>query len=75
MELNRKTRRWFEVGKMVPERVRVARCCTFLISKVCHNCDKSQRAIMGYKIADIDNPACLACIDETYRQVYHEERK
>lgn len=75
ISLSRNVRRWFNVGKVVPERVRVARCCTFLTQKVCHGCDKSQKAAFGYKTLNPDNPDCIACIDETYRQVYHEERK
>lgn len=75
MELNRKTRRWFNVGKIVPEKLRVARCCTFLTQKLCHACPKSQKAVLGYKTMNPEDPDCLACLDETYRQVYHEERK
>lgn len=75
MDLNRKARRWFGVGNLLPEKVKVARCCTFLAQKLCHSCDKCQTAVMGYKVLNPDDPACIACIDETYRQVYHEERK
>lgn len=75
MELNRKTRRWFGVDKLIPEKLKVARCCTFLCTKLCRDCEKSKSGIFGRKELDPKNPACIACVDETYRQVYHEERK
>ena len=46
MELSRKVRRWFNVNKFVPEKLRVAKCCNFLSLKLCCNCEKEQQGFV-----------------------------
>lgn len=74
MELTRPVRRFFGIGKIMPERVKVAKCCTFLISRVCHECDKSKRE-MRFRVLDTENEACRECVRHTYKTAYGVECK
>lgn len=74
-ELNRKTRSFFGVGKILPEKVKVARCCLFLCEKMCNGCEFSKKGMLGRVELDPKNPKCISCVDEAYRQIYGEERK
>lgn len=70
----RAAQHFFGVGKFIPEKMRVARCCTFLLQRVCHNCDKNVKK-WGLKVLDTENEQCRECVRHTYLTAYKTECK
>lgn len=72
MELTRKARRFFGVGKVLPERVRVALACAVLVKKQCWNCEHCV-VDKGRKVVDTDSEVCRSCVRTMHKEIYGTE--
>ena len=72
-KLDRKARRFFGIGKILPERVKVAKTCIVLLREMCHKCDKSVK--MGRIVASVDTEKteCRECVRLMYKRIYGTE--
>ena len=72
--MDRRARRFFGVGKLVSEKVKVAKCCMVLVRQLCHTCDNS-KIEFGYKVLDTENEKCLSCVKRMYKEIYQTDCK
>lgn len=72
MEMSRQARRFFGIGKVLPERVRVGLACSVLISRRCWNCEHCALE-KGRKVVNVDCAECRACVRSMHKEIYGME--